>query len=608
MADRGEPLPRGLCRAGRRIRRRFWAKAAREIDWVKPADEDVRSRSRRLRALVRRAPVQHLPQRRRPACRRRAAASRRRSSTTARSTGTKRDITYARTARRGRGARRGARGPRRGKGDRVILYMPMIPEAVIAMLACARIGAIHSVVFGGFAAEGTCDPHRRCEAEGRSCPLPAASRGPGSCPTSRSSTRRCRLPPPSPRPASCSSGRRRRPRFRRGATTIGPKPSPRRAPMGAAAACVPRSRDRSALRALHLGHDRKAQGRRARQRRPHGRAQMVDEEHLRRRTRRGVLGRLRRRLGGRPFLHRLRAASARLHHDPLRGKAGRHARCGRVLAGHRRARRRRRCSPRRPRSARSRRRIRAPRYSQRYDLSRFRALFLAGERADPDTVQWAERILGVPVIDHWWQTETGWPIAGNPARPRRSCRSSTARRPCRCRATTCRSSTKAASPVAAGHDGLDRHPAAAAARLPPDPVERGRALPRKLPRGLPRLLQHVGCGLHRRGRLRLRHGPHGRHHQRRRAPALDGRHGGGARVPSGRRRMRRHRRAGTPQGRGALRLRGAEVRGRPRCRTRSRPNSSPSCARRSARSRPSSLPSRSGACRRHAPARSCAAR
>ncbi len=48
------------------------------------------------------------------------------------------------------------------------------------------------------------------------------------------------------------------------------------------------------------------------------------------------------------------------------------------------------------------------------DLSRFRALFLAGERADPDTVAWAERTFGVPVIDHWWQTETGWPIAGNP--------------------------------------------------------------------------------------------------------------------------------------------------------------------------------------------------
>lgn len=50
----------------------------------------------------------------------------------------------------------------------------------------------------------------------------------------------------------------------------------------------------------------------------------------------------------------------------------------------------------------------------KYDLSRFRTLFLAGERADPDTVKWAEEKLGVPVIDHWWQTETGWPVAANP--------------------------------------------------------------------------------------------------------------------------------------------------------------------------------------------------
>jgi propionyl-CoA synthetase len=50
----------------------------------------------------------------------------------------------------------------------------------------------------------------------------------------------------------------------------------------------------------------------------------------------------------------------------------------------------------------------------KYDLGKFRTLFLAGERADPDTVQWAERMLNVPVIDHWWQTETGWAIAGNP--------------------------------------------------------------------------------------------------------------------------------------------------------------------------------------------------
>jgi propionyl-CoA synthetase len=50
----------------------------------------------------------------------------------------------------------------------------------------------------------------------------------------------------------------------------------------------------------------------------------------------------------------------------------------------------------------------------RYDLSKFRTLFLAGERADPDTIQWAQNALNVPVIDHWWQTESGWPMVGNP--------------------------------------------------------------------------------------------------------------------------------------------------------------------------------------------------
>ena len=52
------------------------------------------------------------------------------------------------------------------KGHRVVLYMPMIPEAVVAMLACARLGAVHSVVFGGFASHGSGHPHRRCAADG----------------------------------------------------------------------------------------------------------------------------------------------------------------------------------------------------------------------------------------------------------------------------------------------------------------------------------------------------------------------------------------------------------------------------------------------------------
>ncbi|MBC2886952.1 propionyl-CoA synthetase [Ochrobactrum sp. CM-21-5] len=53
-------------------------------------------------------------------------------------------------------------------------------------------------------------------------------------------------------------------------------------------------------------------------------------------------------------------------------------------------------------------------FVRRYDLKTLRALFLAGERADPDTIHWAENLLGCPVIDHWWQTESGWPMVANP--------------------------------------------------------------------------------------------------------------------------------------------------------------------------------------------------
>ena len=69
-------------------------------------------------------------------------------------------------------------------------------------------------------------------------------------------------------------------------------------------------------------------------------------------------------------------------------------------------------SPRPRPSAPSRRRIRAAPTSPA-TISSSSHLFLAGERLDPDTYHWASQLLGVPVIDHWWQTETGWPIAAN---------------------------------------------------------------------------------------------------------------------------------------------------------------------------------------------------
>ena len=52
-------------------------------------------------------------------------------------------------------------------------------------------------------------------------------------------------------------------------------------------------------------------------------------------------------------------------------------------------------------------------YLEKYDLSCLKSLFLAGERCDPHTLEWAQEKLGIPVVDHWWQTETGWPICSN---------------------------------------------------------------------------------------------------------------------------------------------------------------------------------------------------
>ena len=97
--------------------------------------------------------------------------------------------------------------------------------------------------------------------------------------------------------------------------------------------------DGPAVHHLHVRDDRPAEGDRPRQRRPRGRARVVDEERLRHRPGRGVLGGVGHRLDRRALVHRLRAAAARLHDRPLRGQAGRHARRGRVLARLRRARR-----------------------------------------------------------------------------------------------------------------------------------------------------------------------------------------------------------------------------------------------------------------------------
>ena len=111
-------------------------------------------------------------------------------------------------------------------------------------------------------------------------------------------------------------------------------------------------------------------------------------------------------------------------------------------------------------------------FIRQYDLSKFRTLFLAGERADPPTVEWAEAQLKVPVIDHWWQTETGWCIAGNPV--------GLGMLPVKHGSPTVPMPgyqvdvvDEAARPVRRGHHGLDRDQTADAAGLPADAVAAG---------------------------------------------------------------------------------------------------------------------------------------
>ena len=292
---------------------------------------------------------------------------------------------------------------------------------------------------------------------------------------------------------------------------------------------------------------------------------MVDVERVRRQARRDVLGGLRRRLGGRPFLHRLRAAAAWLRPSILfEGKPVGTPDAGtywRVIAEHGVV-----ALFTAPTAFRAiKKEDPHGEHVGRYDISHFRTLFLAGERADPDTIKWAEQKLKVPVIDHWWQTETGSPMSQNPA--------GLGLLPVKYGSPgvpmpgyDIRMLDDAGQPVRARHARQCRRQAAAAARLPADAVERRPALSRRLSRRVPRLLQDRRRRLHRRGRLSLRHVAHRRHHQRRRPPAVDRRHGGGAGRASRRRRMRGDRHRRRDEGPGAVRLRRAQCRRRARYR------------------------------------------
>ncbi len=323
-------------------------------------------------------------------------------------TGAKRTVTFAELhdqVARLAGALK-ARGI--GKGDRVVIYMPMVPETIVAMLACARLGAIHSVVFGGFAAHelavrlDDCSPKAVLSAScgiepGRVVAykplldraIEAAKHKPGFCVVLQREQKVCEL----------VDGRDHEwHAFQEGAEP---------------AECVPVG----GAEPLYILYTSGTTGQPKGVVRPSG-GHMVALHW----TMQNVYGMR----PGEVFW----AASdvgwvvghSYIVYAPLlagcttvlfEGKPVGTPDAGtfwRVIAEHGVS-----ALFTAPTAFRAiKREDPEGGFIGQYDLSRFRTLFLAGERADPATIEWAQQKLQVPVIDHWWQTETGWPIAANP--------------------------------------------------------------------------------------------------------------------------------------------------------------------------------------------------
>jgi propionyl-CoA synthetase len=293
------------------------------------------------------------------------------------------------------------------KGDRVLVYMPMVPEAVIAMLACARLGAIHSVVFGGFAANELAVRIRDATPKAvltASCGiepgrlvaykplLDHAIELAGNPPTSCFVLQRPQVE------ASLVAGRD----LDWAEAVEGARPAP----------CVPVEATDPLYILYTSGTTGQPKGI-VRDNGGHAVALAWTMKHVYD-VEPGEVYWAASDVGWvvghsyivyAPLLH---GCTTVLYEGKPVGTPDAGA-FWRVISQHRVG-----TFFTAPTAFRAiRQQDPTGRLRAGHDLSGLRTLFLAGERCDPDTLSWAEEQLGVPVIDHWWQTETGWPIAAN---------------------------------------------------------------------------------------------------------------------------------------------------------------------------------------------------